>query len=56
MTLLKSIDLLSVMKIFSGTRKKNLVVRKKNQTEGALLTEDILENLFKMHVTVEDLE
>lgn len=31
-------------------------MRKKNQTERAFLTEDILENLFQMHITVEDLE
>lgn len=31
-------------------------VRKKKQTEGAFLTEDKSENLFQMHLTVEDLE
>lgn len=29
---------------------------KKKQTERAFLTEDILKNLFQMHITVEDLE
>lgn len=30
--------------------------KKKNRPERAFLTEDILENLFQMHITVQDLE